>query len=347
MKPTYSSVYLKIFHSIFLLIISINSNAQLQTLWRYPVPDSVKPIGFYTEVKLQKNSGAQKISLSTTNNSLNLNFVSNKIQVSFSYIGKEKAKIMAQGLGTLYKENSFQWEIQKIIGASYKLYIKTVIDSFSKITLHSGYIFLSNQKKWKLLGTFATDGLTTIPFAQIESDRGKHDFKEMNIAMLSINNNWKKLDSSITFQPPQLWIFADVDSIQQQKNEEKEIVKKYDLTDFSYKHGIFFKVTKDVTGERVKETDTIYFRVKCWRVSDEALVFYFTKTILHSQYVDFIEGFKIGLKECSVGSQITMLIPSGKAYGIKTNEARVPPNSSLLFEVEIVNIKNGKRKKYI
>jgi FKBP-type peptidyl-prolyl cis-trans isomerase FkpA len=168
MKPTYSTAYLKIFHSIFLLMISINSNAQLQTLWRYAVPDSVKAIGFYTEVKLQKNSGSQKINLNTTNNSLNLNFVGNKIQVSFSYIRKEKVKILTQGLGTLYKQNSFLWEIQKIIGASYKLYIKTVIDSFSKTTLHSGYIFLPNQKKWKLLGTFATDGLTTIPFAQIK-----------------------------------------------------------------------------------------------------------------------------------------------------------------------------------
>jgi FKBP-type peptidyl-prolyl cis-trans isomerase FkpA len=342
MKLKYYQTYLQIFCLIFSLIISIHSNAQLHSLWNYKVPDSVKAIGFCTEVKLQKNSKTQKINLRTTNNSLNVNIISNKIQVSFSYIGKDKAKIMAQGLGTQYTQNSFLWETQKFSYESYKLYIKTAIDSFGKVTLHSGYIFLPNQKKWKLLGTFVTDELTTIPFAQIKSDGSKNDFKEMNIAMLQTNNNWKKLDSSVTFQPPQLWVFADIDSIRQQKNEEREIAEKYDLSDFNYKQGILFKVTKDATGERVKETDTIYFKVKCWRVSDEALVFYFTKTILHSHFEDFIEGFKIGLKECAVGTQITMLIPSGKAYGIKTNEARVPPNTSLLFEVEIIDIKNEK-----
>jgi FKBP-type peptidyl-prolyl cis-trans isomerase FkpA len=337
MKQKYYKVCVQIFCLIFLTTLA--SNAQLQSLWHYQVPDSVKVIGFYTEVKFQKNSKVQQITLSTDNNSLNMHFVSNKIRFSFSYIGKEKAKNIAHGLNTIYMQNSYQWQMQKILDVTYKLYIKTVIDSFGKITLLSGYIFLPNQQKWKLLGTFATDGLTTLPFAQIKSDGINKNFKELNIAMLPINNNWKKLDSSVTFQPPNLWIFSNVDSVEQQKKEEKEIQKKYNLTDFNYKYGIFFKVIKDVTGKRVKETDTIYFKVKCWRVTDEALVFYFTKTILHFPYEDFIDGFKIGLKECSVGSQITMLIPSGKAYGIKTNEPRVPPNNSLLFEVEIVDIK--------
>ncbi len=52
-----------------------------------------------------------------------------------------------------------------------------------------------------------------------------------------------------------------------------------------------------------------------------------------------IEGWEIGLIGMKIGGKRTFIIPSDLAYGEKGAGDLIPPNSKLIFEVEIIDIK--------
>lgn len=54
-----------------------------------------------------------------------------------------------------------------------------------------------------------------------------------------------------------------------------------------------------------------------------------------------IEGFKEALTTMPVGSKWKLFIPSGMAYGEQRRSAEIAPNSVLIFELELVEIKDA------
>jgi FKBP-type peptidyl-prolyl cis-trans isomerase len=52
-----------------------------------------------------------------------------------------------------------------------------------------------------------------------------------------------------------------------------------------------------------------------------------------------IKGWQLGLTQCRVGGKIRLYIPSGSAYGIRTLSTAIPPNSILVFDVEVLDAK--------
>jgi len=55
-----------------------------------------------------------------------------------------------------------------------------------------------------------------------------------------------------------------------------------------------------------------------------------------------IRGWQIAAPLVKVGGKIKIVIPSGLAYSIRTRAAKIPPNSILVFEIEVVDAKEGK-----
>lgn len=51
-----------------------------------------------------------------------------------------------------------------------------------------------------------------------------------------------------------------------------------------------------------------------------------------------IQGWQEGIPYVSVGGKAILIIPSAIAYGPNSPSASVPPNSILVFEVELINI---------
>ena len=52
-----------------------------------------------------------------------------------------------------------------------------------------------------------------------------------------------------------------------------------------------------------------------------------------------IMGWQIGVPLCKVGGKIKIIIPSNLGYSIRTRAAKIPPNSILVFEIEVVDAK--------
>lgn len=54
-----------------------------------------------------------------------------------------------------------------------------------------------------------------------------------------------------------------------------------------------------------------------------------------------IEGFKEALTAMPVGAKWKLFIPSGLAYGVERRSAEIAPNTTLIFELELLEIKDA------
>jgi FKBP-type peptidyl-prolyl cis-trans isomerase len=52
-----------------------------------------------------------------------------------------------------------------------------------------------------------------------------------------------------------------------------------------------------------------------------------------------IRGWQLAVPMSRVGGTVRIIIPSGQAYGIRARSNAIPPNSVLVFDVEVVGTK--------
>jgi FKBP-type peptidyl-prolyl cis-trans isomerase FkpA len=106
-----------------------------------------------------------------------------------------------------------------------------------------------------------------------------------------------------------------------------------------FKDGIFYQVLKEGTGKQLQVTDTVIIHYKGWLFSN-GRVFDETKDKPATFPLNrLIRGWQVGVPQCRVGGKIRLYIPSGSAYGIRTFTTDIPPNSTLVFDVEVLEAK--------
>mmetsp|Transcript_29992 Transcript_29992/g.28660 ORF Transcript_29992/g.28660 Transcript_29992/m.28660 type:complete len:117 (-) Transcript_29992:38-388(-) len=52
---------------------------------------------------------------------------------------------------------------------------------------------------------------------------------------------------------------------------------------------------------------------------------------------EVIPGLDLGIVQMSIGERATLAIPANLAYGPKGFPGRVPPNTNLIFDIELIN----------
>ncbi|HEY7002558.1 MAG TPA: FKBP-type peptidyl-prolyl cis-trans isomerase [Candidatus Udaeobacter sp.] len=120
-----------------------------------------------------------------------------------------------------------------------------------------------------------------------------------------------------------------------EENKKKEGVK-------TTASGLQYKVLKDGSGPQAKKTDTVTVNYRGTLISGTE----FDSSYKRGQPATFpvsgvIPGWTEALQLMKVGSKYQLFIPSNLAYGERSVSPEIGANSTLIFEVELMDAKPG------
>jgi FKBP-type peptidyl-prolyl cis-trans isomerase FkpA len=333
-----------------LLCSSIVANATVKdSTIVYDLPDSVKATVFIADIKVIDVTAKQfSVGISATGGTLR--FSERKGYRSISFYSYDRfSRPVATGNGVRVDRNikgtffslTYNWQLNK----SYKLMIAIASDSAANFNLRSAYVFLPEENKWKFLGTIRNHGNTTLKGPQVNfhtSKKGTAQLITGDVWCQRINGSWKNMKSETLPNPTINW-FGHVDSVQQRQKDIRQIEDSIAAgkTDaIKNEQGVYYTIMKEGTGRQVSVNDTVVAHYKGYLFSD-GMVFDQTKENTATFPLRrLIRGWQIGVPLLKVGGKIKLVIPSDMAYSIRTRAAKIPPNSILVFEIEVVDVKS-------
>jgi FKBP-type peptidyl-prolyl cis-trans isomerase FkpA len=330
-----------------LLCILLAAAAQAQqkdVKAEYFLPDSVKAVSLIATVQLPPEAGTTKwfTGIGANQVFLSLQRKGNNYQCHFGF--PKNAETIARGLDvTLTGKRRMLWKFNGAEDTYYRLFITSAADSAENFTLYSGYIHFPLQNKWKLLGTCRVSGEWTSlkKFSSFMEPPGKSAKKAQvsNRWYQQRNGSWKSLVPTDTTTPVTT-PFSNIDSGRQFAAEtellEKDIAAgKTDVK--HYKEGIYYTMLKEGNGNAVAVTDTVTIFYKGYLYKDGKVFDQTKEKPARFPLSRLIKGWQLGLPLCKVGGKIKLVIVSGQAYTIRTRAAKIPPDSILVFEIEVVN----------
>jgi FKBP-type peptidyl-prolyl cis-trans isomerase FkpA len=110
--------------------------------------------------------------------------------------------------------------------------------------------------------------------------------------------------------------------------------------------GLQYEDTKEGTGASPKTGQTCVMHYTGWLWENGAKGKKFDSSLDRGQPFEFplgqgrvIKGWDEGVATMKIGGKRTLLIPPGLGYGARGAGGVIPPNATLLFEVELVGVK--------
>lgn len=309
----------------------------------YTIPDSIKAISFCAEVKVQTIHPKKETSMGIRADDVSLSFEAHKKERKIEFEFPATAIIVAKGIDVEDDKDELEWKFNWNPGESYHLMITTATDSALNFVLYSGYIYFPVQNKWRLVGTCKITGRWgTVKSISTFYTKNKNVPADYTGAWLQRNNgSWKNmLTNALT--PPVINPMSNIDSTKQAVIDQNIIEVKLGNNKNSYTpgaEGLYYRIISEGAGRQVKLGDTVTVFYKGYLLADGA-VFDQTKEKPATFPLNrLIRGWQIGVPLCKVGGKTELIIPSGIAYGIRTRAAKIPPNSVLVFEIEVVDAK--------
>jgi peptidylprolyl isomerase len=110
--------------------------------------------------------------------------------------------------------------------------------------------------------------------------------------------------------------------------------------------GLQYEDTKEGTGASPKTGQTCVMHYTGWLWENGAKGKKFDSSLDRGQPFEFpigqgrvIKGWDEGVATMKIGGKRTLLIPPGLGYGARGAGGTIPPNATLLFEVELLGVK--------
>ncbi|MBX9780809.1 MAG: FKBP-type peptidyl-prolyl cis-trans isomerase [Chitinophagaceae bacterium] len=277
-----------------------------------------------------------------------------KRSISFQVIGANNMipSVFATGEGVKIEKNKREAKIEaewKYIfeeGKTYEYMITALKDSADKFTIYTAYIHAPENNSWKLLA--AIKRLEDGNFLKGYQLDAKLQTDQVNPWIQTDKGRWNELTMAEGFSRnatntrPQIDWSKNYDSALQAKKDmdmiANAVTKKITDTTGS-KEGVFYTITKEGTGKYVKVSDTITVYYKGSLLADGS-IFDQTKDKPATFPLNrLIKGWQIAVPMCKVGGSIRVIIPSALAYSIRTRSKNIPPNSVLVFDIDVVDAK--------
>ncbi len=335
---------------VFLSFISFMSAkaADKDSTINYNLPDSVKAVQFMAEINVKGYDKKRYCSAGIKSDAVNLvleNFFGSR-SIYFYPLAYTNRSTPGLNVGidrkSRYPKFSYNWDINE----TYKLLISQATDSVGNFSLYSGYIFLPKENKWKLIGTVKIEGkwntIQQPAFFYVNGKKQDISVTTGQVWCQRQNGSWKNMKNE-TLPNPTINLFGHIDSVQQRQIDKKIIEDaiasgKTDAKDIS--EGLYYKMIKEGTGRQVFITDTVTIFYKGYLFVNDSVFDQTKDKPATFPLKRLIRGWQIGVPLCKVGGKIKMVIPSDLAYSIRTRAAKIPPNSILVFEIEVLDAKS-------
>lgn len=329
----------------FLALLSVSfMQANIKDTLDYPLPDSIKAVSFLATLSV---SGNQKMEAGIKTNMASLFLQGGNKDRSVVFKIPSSSNIIVKGLDAkVLGKNRLVWNYNWQNNQSYKLYISIATDSADNFVLYSGYIYFPDNNKWKLIGTCKVNGeWNTLQSLQSFKSIGKSKTASVNIREVwcqRSNGSWKSLQEE-QHTTPVLLPFSSIDSVKQSiidlemiNKAGGDVIKKETGI---YKEGVYYTMLKEGSGRMVSVNDTVTALYK-GSLYGSGIIFDETKDKPRTFPLNrLIKGWQLGLSYCKIGGKIRLVILSGQGYSIRTRASKIPPNSILVFEIEVVEAK--------
>jgi FKBP-type peptidyl-prolyl cis-trans isomerase FkpA len=307
----------------------------------YILPDSIRAIAFYADVSI-KNAAAKNTYAGIQANGFRLELAEkqkNRI-VRLNFDKNAKSKLPATGVTE--KRGIYSWKYNWKEDQIYSLLFVAAADSATNQSIYSGYILLPEENKWKLISTQVFSDTFKITQAWPAMSGELNNAVYSNRWLMRSNGSWKALDSQTNKPPVIRPLMRNVDSVDQERIEIDQLRSMLPKDSAVFTEGIFYQVTKAGNGRMVVETDTLVVHYKGSLFSDGTIFDQTKEKPATFPLGRLIKGWQVGLVHCRVGGKIRLFIPSGNAYGIRTITPKIPPNSILVFDIEVLDAKEKK-----
>jgi peptidylprolyl isomerase len=113
-----------------------------------------------------------------------------------------------------------------------------------------------------------------------------------------------------------------------------------------YASGLEYEDTQPGTGEKPKAGQTCVMHYTGWLWVNNAKGAKFDSSVDRGRPFSFplgqgrvIKGWDEGVADMQIGGKRTLLIPPALGYGASGAGGVIPPNATLLFEVELLEVK--------
>ncbi|HSK11825.1 MAG TPA: FKBP-type peptidyl-prolyl cis-trans isomerase, partial [Phnomibacter sp.] len=223
---------------------------------------------------------------------------------------------------------------------TYQLMLSAAGDSAGNFSIYSAYVYVPAWKKWKLMGTCrVADTYEAIKEPKVWWQAAASRPWVAEAWAQQLNGNWLNLMEN-TAKPPNINLNNHADSLAQVSLDLARIKKAIadGSTDAILEHkGIYYAMMHEGYGKPIAVTDTVTIFYKGYLLSDGTIFDQTTDSPRRFPLNRLIPGWQIGVPLCTTGGKIKLVIPSHLAYGIRTRSPKIPPNSILVFEIEVVD----------
>ena len=330
--------------TVLFFAISSFANGKDSTII-YNLPDSVKAVSFLVDISVGTIRTKKEVFAGIKTDVVKLSLESDRKEKEIVFEFTSGAIVMAKSPGVKLEKGELSWKHDWEENKEYRLMIATANDSAGNFALYSGYIFLPNEKRWKLIGTCKISGQwNTIKQPAVFYSGVKKNPLQVGtdeIWCQRQNGSWKNMTQN-NYASPVVNLLSHTDSLAQLEIDKKIIADAIteNKTDAKRFHeGVYYTILKEGSGRQVSVSDTVTIFYKGYLFKDGS-VFDETKDKPATLPLKrLIMGWQIGVPLCRVGGKIKIIIPSNLAYSIRTRGAKIPPNSVLVFEIEVVDAK--------
>jgi FKBP-type peptidyl-prolyl cis-trans isomerase FkpA len=336
---------MKLLLSIGMMLMTINLFATTDSVHQYQLPDSVTAVSIIADANVQ-SSGIKESFTGIQVKGLKLYLEAEKKEREVKFQFPNSATIVATGINVEKEDGELEWEYDWKLNTTYKLLIASAADSAENFILYSAYIFLPEESKWKLIGTCRINGeRPNIKDPAAFFSNGKKNRINASITNVWVqrsSGSWKQLSEETQPVRPSINPLTNIDSVQQYQADKTKIEKaisegKADAMEMI--EGVYYKIINPGSGKSFTVADSITARY-------QLRIFGTTEVISGSETESYtfalkslIKAWQLAVPLIKTGGKIRLVIPSGLAYSIRTRAPKIPPNSILEFDVEVLDAK--------